>query len=78
MELRDIKSAFTTGGLSSLSISYTPLLAGYIVTVKTKSGREHPLTTQREGEGCPRSFKSVDSAIAAIKNVGFKQVTIDL
>jgi len=78
MELKEMQTAFDTGGLVSITVVRAPLVGGYILIVKTKNGRHHPMTSQRDTKGTPRGFKTIDAAVANARKVGFTKITVEL
>jgi hypothetical protein len=57
MELKEMQTVFEAGGLISVTVLRAPLVGGYMLSVKTKKGSEHPMTSQRDQKGHPRGFK---------------------
>jgi hypothetical protein len=78
MELKQMQVAFDAGGLISAAIVRAPLMNGYILIVKNKNGVEHVMTAQRDTAGHPRSFKTIDAAVANAQKIGFMTVNVDL
>lgn len=78
MELKEMQVTFDSGGLVSITVSRAPLLGGYMLTVKTKNGKDHVMTSQRDKKGHPRGFKTIDAAVANAKKIGFMTITVNL
>lgn len=72
-----MKSIFDAGGLVSATVCRAPLMGGYILSVKTKKGTSHPMTSQRDDAGHPRGFKTIDAAVSNARKVGFLTVTVE-
>jgi len=53
-------------------------VGGYMLSVKTKKGSDHPMTSQRDTKGHPRGFKTIDAAVANARKVGFTKITVEL
>ncbi len=77
MELKEMQTAFDAGGLISATVFRAPLVGGYMLSVKTKNGRDHPMTSQRDAKGHPRGFKTIDAAVANAQKVGFTKITVE-
>ena len=78
MELKEMQAAFAAGGLVSATVFRAPLVGGYMLSVKTKKGSDHPMTSQRDTKGHPRGFKTIDAAVANARKVGFTKITVEL
>jgi len=78
MELKELKTIFDAGGLVSATVIRAPLMGGYILSVKTKSGVSRPMTSQRDDAGHPRGFKTIDAAVSNAEKIGFMTVNVDL
>jgi hypothetical protein len=78
MELKEMQVAFDAGGLISVTVFRAPLVGGYMLSVKTKKGSDHPMTSQRDTKGHPRGFKTIDAAVANARKVGFTKITVVL
>nr|SHO16070.1 Putative plasmid replication protein RepB [Moritella viscosa] len=77
MELKEMQVAFDAGGLISVTVFRAPLVGGYMLSVKTKKGSDHPMTSQRDAKGHPRGFKTIDAAVANAQKVGFTKITVE-
>jgi len=78
MELKEMQAAFDAGGLVSVTVFRAPLVGGYMLSVKTKKGSDHPMTSQRDTKGHPRGFKTIDAAVANARKIGFTKITVEL
>lgn len=56
MNIGEMQAVFDAGGLVSATIVKAPLVRGYILMIKTKSGQDQALTAQRDKNGAPREF----------------------
>ena len=78
MELKEMQTAFDAGGLVSVTVFRAPLVGGYMLSVKTKKGSDHPMTSQRDTKGHPRGFKTIDAAVSNARKVGFTTISVEL
>jgi hypothetical protein len=78
VELNEMQAVFNAGGLVSATIVKAPLVGGYILIVKTKSGQDKAMTAQRDKNGEPRGFKTIDAAVASAVKVGFQTMTFNI
>lgn len=78
MELNEMQAAFHAGGLVSATIVKAPLVGGYILIVKTKLGQDKALTAQRDKNGAPRGFKTIDAAVSSAVKIGFQTITFNM
>ena len=78
MELKEMQTAFDAGGLVSVTVVRAVLVGGYMLSVKTKKGSDHPMTSQRDTKGHPRGFKTIDAAVANARKIGFTKITVEL
>jgi len=78
MELKEMQAAFDAGGLVSVTVFRAPLVGGYMLSVKTKRGSDHSMTSQREIKGHPRGFKTIDAAVANARKIGFIKIAVNL
>ena len=78
MELKEMQTAFDAGGLVSVTVVRAPLVGGYMLSVKTKKGIEHPMTSQRDTKGHPRGFKTIDAAVSNARKIGFTTIAVEL
>jgi hypothetical protein len=78
MELKEMQTAFDAGGLVSVTVFRAPLVGGYMLSVKTKKGSEHPMTSQRDTKGHPRGFKTIDAAVSNARKIGFTTIAVEL
>ncbi|ADN75786.1 putative plasmid replication protein RepB [Ferrimonas balearica DSM 9799] len=70
----DFKRRFNDGALVSAKTVPAPMQAGWLLLITDKAKKQELLTKQREGE---RVFRSIDSAYATARRIGFRKMVIE-
>lgn len=77
IELRDAKLLFDAGSLMSAYIQKDALLDGYVVLFDQVKGKKSVRVVYRNKRSDDvKVFKRLDSAVNAVKTIGFDSVTI--
>lgn len=80
-QLKELKTLFRTGDLTSATIDFFDLHDGWTVWVFSKCGNEWiPLDAQRNkaSNGECRIFKTVEAALNEVKKIGFKADSLNV
>lgn len=72
--LKDSKLLFSAGSLKCAYIQNDALAGGYVVLFDQTNGKKVVYRNQRSEE--PKIFKKLDSAVNAVKAIGFDSVTV--
>ncbi|MGI2178949.1 plasmid replication protein RepB [Shewanella frigidimarina] len=77
MKLHELRLQFDVGGFVGCTITYSPLGNGYILIANAKTKTKDACMTAQRGDQL-RVFKSIDAAVSAARNVGFKDILLSL
>lgn len=80
MQLSRVKDFFTAGAITSALVHYYPVEQGWSIEFEFRPGTYHggeasALDTQR---GKLRTFKTADSALKLLGEIGFERVTVHI
>ena len=73
--MKQAKMLFNEGVFNDVYIVTDDMIGGFAVVFEKKNGEEVALRTQRDDS--PKVFKEVDSAINAVRSIGFNSVRIN-
>lgn len=74
LEIKEAKMLFDEGVLVSARVETNLLLGGFNIALYRKNGEVSYIRTQRVKE--PKKYMEVDSAIRAVRSIGFREVAI--
>lgn len=77
MQLSDMRLLFDAGSLTRCTIKHAALQGGYILYVSNYRNEIRVMASQREPNE-PRSFKTIDAAISAARQIGFREVKVEI
>lgn len=75
MQLSEVKIRFETGDLKACDVYRVPLGQSWSLHFMSSSSGNQSLDTQRGGL---REFKTLDSAVALMTEIGFKKITVHI